>query len=446
MFSTNRPRLHATEPMAASDGKPSLGLLYVWATPVVAALIHLCAVAVGGLLLSGFVLMAMLGIGVMVFLAESSILPDRRVVFSWLPWMPFFAWMWTSLFWCNGLQRENIQEAILISMPVLVGVVASATIHTVRQLQRLLTMFAWSLPLLFVALLNNYRASGGELDDIGFRMGSLTSALIAAVFLAGTWRSRIRPWIGWSLCLLMAAIPGARAATLAIVGLPLIHPRLGHWTTRVALIAGTIVSAVGIFQTERFQERFFHDGGSGNLSDLSIDTVNTSGRGEAWPLILNKALERPVAGFGVGSSGFYVDEISDLGGHPHNDYLRVLFELGVVGLTLFLAVVAWQTVYLFRMLRNKEGVLQHALAAAIMGWLIFLVTSLTDNTLVYAAAYMNPLFALIGGGCGVAARQQGSARAPENDGSGREFVATATGSGMDLTTANVSRDLFRGEK
>jgi O-antigen ligase len=86
--------------------------------------------------------------------------------------------------------------------------------------------------------------------------------------------------------------------------------------------------------------------------------------------------------------------------HAHNDYLRIGFELGLVGLTIFACVIAWQVLDLYLRLRRSTGVAQRGYAAALLGLLLFLVTACTDNPLVYNLWYMNPLFALLGAAYG----------------------------------------------
>ena len=88
--------------------------------------------------------------------------------------------------------------------------------------------------------------------------------------------------------------------------------------------------------------------------------------------------------------------------HPHNDYLRIGFDGGLVGLSVFFAVVAWQIVDFRRRIAQTSGIRQQVFAAAYLGFFVFLITSLTDNTLVYNLWYMDPLFVLMGAAYGCA--------------------------------------------
>ena len=303
-----------------------------------------------------------------------------------------------------GIGIRNIQDACQITMPVLVGVMVSSCIHTRRQLAWLLKMFAFNMGLLFVGFGVAYVEVGGDLEHMGFRAGALTCTLCGAVFLTATERRKLLPWFGWAVCVALAGVSGSRMATLALLLMPVAHPTLGKWSAKLLMITAICVLGIGIFNTSHFQQRFFYSGGSGKLSDISRGEINTSGRFDTWPIIWHEAWKHPVLGAGVGTSGTFTDQVSDLGGHPHNDYLRVFFEVGAVGFLSFALVLVWQSLELRRQLGRQRGVVRHAFAAVILGWIMFLITSCTDNTLVYCAAYMNPLFALLGAAYGVCAR------------------------------------------
>jgi len=65
-----------------------------------------------------------------------------------------------------------------------------------------------------------------------------------------------------------------------------------------------------------------------------------------------------VLGAGVGSSIPFVKAIWDGVSHPHNDYLRIGFELGLVGLAIFLVAIAVQLVDLVKLAKKTEGAIQ----------------------------------------------------------------------------------------
>lgn len=64
-----------------------------------------------------------------------------------------------------------------------------------------------------------------------------------------------------------------------------------------------------------------------------------SGRAALWHYIMNKVGKdyHLLAGYGVGRAE--VDVMRDIGGVPHNEYLRVFYEMGIAGLLLFLGLL-----------------------------------------------------------------------------------------------------------
>jgi len=55
---------------------------------------------------------------------------------------------------------------------------------------------------------------------------------------------------------------------------------------------------------------------------------------------------------------------------------------------------------------------RYAFAAALLGWFVFLISACTDNPLIYAVWFTNPLFALMGAAYGVATREPRDAFGP----------------------------------
>ena len=74
---------------------------------------------------------------------------------------------------------------------------------------------------------------------------------------------------------------------------------------------------------------------------------------------LNRIIEKPIFGFGTGSFGTIFNEqvksghIFDIHTTPHNQYLYVWFELGILGLVLLLLIFYHQVKELFR---KKDGI------------------------------------------------------------------------------------------
>ena len=92
------------------------------------------------------------------------------------------------------------------------------------------------------------------------------------------------------------------------------------------------------------------DRGKGKPEDIRYVFVKES---------LNRIIEKPILGYGTGSFGTIFNEqvksghIFDIHTTPHNQYLYVWFELGILGLVLLLLIFYLQVKELFR---KKDGI------------------------------------------------------------------------------------------
>ena len=92
------------------------------------------------------------------------------------------------------------------------------------------------------------------------------------------------------------------------------------------------------------------DAGEGRLEDIRYVFIRES---------LSRILEKPLIGYGTGSFGAIFDAEVKIGhdfiNHktPHNQYLYVWFELGIIGLVLLLLIFYHQLKELFR---KKDGI------------------------------------------------------------------------------------------
>jgi O-antigen ligase len=105
-----------------------------------------------------------------------------------------------------------------------------------------------------------------------------------------------------------------------------------------------------------------------------------SGREGLWKFILKEMGKdyHFVFGYGVGSAE--VDVMKKVGGVPHNEYLRVFYELGIVGLLLFVGLLR----QLWRIARQGASSAHNETQAILAGIAVSLITlyacgSLVDN-------------------------------------------------------------------
>jgi O-antigen ligase len=143
--------------------------------------------------------------------------------------------------------------------------------------------------------------------------------------------------------------------------------------------------------------------------------INVAGRVEAWDLVVRSARESRIVGKGIGSSNVLLMS-HFVGGsfdHPHNDYLRVWHDLGLIGLGLLLfALFSWASI-LAREWYHAERQGKPAACTELAGLLALLALMLamvTDNPIV-STYIMAPTGILVGAGLGTVAARRALPRA-----------------------------------
>jgi O-antigen ligase len=327
---------------------------------------------------------------------------DGRTIRWWAPWFIWYAWVWLSVSW-SGADARNIQESVQLTMPLLIGFLATRAIGSREDLALLLTAFRLaSIPLFIFGLIFALRAADQAWLDSHSRATALSAVFIGGVFLADLHQRKVMPIVGWIVCLLVTVLTESRMATMALLVLPIFYPCFRYKLLNLAMAGGAAAAGVVLFNTRIFQERFFPFTGRGSIQDVLDGKFISQGRFESWPAILDEAWRRPLLGAGAGSAYEFVPTVWPDMHYAHNDYLRIGFELGIVGLVLFAMAIVWQMIGLRTRLANSDGVLRTAFAAAWLGFFGLLITCISDNTIVYNAFYTDPLFVVLGAAYGVA--------------------------------------------
>jgi O-antigen ligase len=216
----------------------------------------------------------------------------------------------------------------------------------------------------------------------------LGEVIVVAVSLA------ISESIVWPLIAMAATVVSlSRTATAAVVllgclAVALAIPALDHARRVVTLLAaGVLTGLTLVVALPPLRNRSL-----GGDAGVSVDGVhlNTSGRTALWSYTWESAMQHKWWGAGTGNAQVIV--MRRFGqDHPHNDYLRMFNDLGVVGLAIFLLAFAVIGVRIWRHLGHGEPV--HV--AAFLALVGVAVCALTDNLIVYPYV-MIPLGVLLG--------------------------------------------------
>jgi O-antigen ligase len=223
------------------------------------------------------------------------------------------------------------------------------------------------------------------------RVVALTLALMCAVSATSS-RSRLLP------LLTLAAVVLSLSRTAAVVVVVVYFLSLALRGGRVHRVGRVLVLfAVGfgaalalVLKVAPLRDRFL---GGDQAVAYNGRLLNTSGRTELWSFTWKSAQHHLWWGGGPGSAqNQIVAAFNGAVAHPHNDYLRLLHDFGIVGLALFAVG------YLALMRRTwSRGRRQPAKvhSAAFLALLTVMLCAITDNVLVYPFV-MFPLGVLVG--------------------------------------------------
>jgi O-antigen ligase len=216
------------------------------------------------------------------------------------------------------------------------------------------------------------------------------------LFVSGATHSR---WLRWvtllafgaaTIGLLLTFSRGALLAYLIVVSAYLLH----HRRIRTLAASAVLIGAAMLTAPEALKERF----GTGLRADALSDTTNiakddlTAGRVHGWLLLLPEVPKSPLIGRGLGSTQWSeaVANGQYRATHPHNVYLEVLMDLGVIG---FAAMAYW----IFREMGSlrhgarepglSDGMRGYFLGARYALWGLLAMAATTGDYMPYSGAH-----------------------------------------------------------
>jgi O-antigen ligase len=140
------------------------------------------------------------------------------------------------------------------------------------------------------------------------------------------------------------------------------------------------------------------DQGKARMPEVELPAVNLQGRGSMWSTVWDSARAHLWTGQGPGSASRAIQAKYPRLIHPHNDFLRLLHDTGIIGLVLWLSAALLLLLRLFRnFLSSSEPRTASAAWAGMCAFLGIGATMVTDNPIVYSFV-MLPLGVLVGAG------------------------------------------------
>lgn len=141
-------------------------------------------------------------------------------------------------------------------------------------------------------------------------------------------------------------------ASFVVVGVVLCALRWRRYLL-VAPVAALVVAVAFPSVIDRLTEGFDTARSMSGETTTIDETAILAGRNLIWPYVIDKIKENPIVGYGrqaqirIGLSYFAKVKFHDTFGHPHNAYLELLLDTGLLG---FLPVMTYFMVVLFHSL------------------------------------------------------------------------------------------------
>jgi O-antigen ligase len=255
-------------------------------------------------------------------------------------------------------------------------------------------------------------AGPGTAKIISPRPFGLMGVVLVAWFVSGGLIGRRWSYwvVGFAVVLTLLSLSrSALAAEFALVALARFNlSNFRGWIIAAGAIAATLAIALSaVFFYAPLHHRFFH----GDTQQVGGFSINVTGRDALWSANWGWFKEKPLIGFGAGASDRMTAALPGRGaGHPHNDYLRILVDYGLVGFVLWMSAylallrLTWKR---WQAVRGSRVYAEQVHAAAFLVLIGIGIAMIVDNPLIELAR-MGPLGILVGFSLGLPLIQRGA--------------------------------------
>lgn len=292
-----------------------------------------------------------------------------------------------------------IQRSIIIITPAFVALAASSLPYKVQNLKRIYSsILHTSFIFVLIIFTKVFLFKTANID----RLAAESVAAVCLGWICFIVYQSNRSFTFIFCFFLLASIPllGANRGPLLALLMALVLAPPIQSLRRIAYkatVAFCLAIGMLVFYSP-LAEKMFHAGHSFSDGISAPDALQTSGRIQAWAALLDGVVEAPYLGHGGNASEpFLTSTISEAFSHPHNDYLRILYDYGTLGFFLFLLTYFSLIRHCIRsppISDNPNTKILRYIACGLFAP-FFLLMSI-DNALLYAAFFGNIHFLLIG--------------------------------------------------
>jgi hypothetical protein len=326
------------------------------------------------------------------------IINGNRVTFPLVWWLPFFLYI---MIMSDLSQRDDIYRFLIFLCPILLGIAASRFyLYNFERVQIIYVFSVCGIWLLYICtvLLTDERL---PIDIYAIAGPPMTVVLLSIIALEDPFIRKFKLYLVLLLCFVFCIFTDARMPILLIIFLFLLRIKNISFVSRISMFVVLCFLFFFLFRYSFVQDYIFRYGEGDIIDLLSLDPnlIKTSGRLYAWPIYWGEIMKQPWFGHGSTMSVDFGNITFIRWSHPHNEYIRILFDYGFLGAILFLIPILNLAYQCFKGTRHAlTEETKFLCSVGLWGIIAMFLLAITGNVLMYVAWYGNLLFALIGFG------------------------------------------------
>lgn len=364
----------------------------------------------GGLDMNGIRLLVVVGGLALVALTDPRV--GRRVIGPWGRWYLAFLLLAAGSLAMSLSPLDGLRLLLKLAYPFLIFVTVLGLADEPRQLSRLVDITLIAAAIIVIGINPVYALAGGYEKDlygniryggVGFHENPFSFFLVVMLLLAFARFSNRRQLrylvlsLGFGIWIVLTLTRITFLASLTgLFGIAL-YSAVVQRNYRVVAAAAFVGAVVAVPLVPVVLERTFY-GRIPSMGELVVllsnpvalyHAVNWQGREFFWAFLAQSFVASPVLGNGIGSSTALLRSNfpGSAGLVAHNEYLRLLVDVGLVGVAIFFVAIIkwlWGAVRAGRWDRPYVRELAMPAAAVVVAWAFI---SATDNPFDYYAPF-----------------------------------------------------------